>query len=442
MKKIKLAYVALFIALTGLWLMADTVLSTANNFFALRSLLINYSGILGIGVMSVAMILAIRPVLFEPYLGGLDKMYRLHKWLGISGLVIAVIHWMWAQVPKWLVGSGLIERPVRLRAPEETVAIFKYFQSQRGLAESMGEWAFYAAVLLIILALVKRFPYRHFFKTHRLLAIVYLFLVFHSMVLMKFGFWGEAIGPVMAVLMIGGSVAALAVLFRRVGQSRQAVGEIEAIAHHKDLQVIEVTIQFKGRWAGHEAGQFAFVTFDEKEGAHPFTISSAWNNDGRIAFIIKGLGDYTHTLPTALKAGDVVKVEGPYGRFNFGGSKPRQIWVGGGIGITPFVARMKALANQPDRTTIDLFHTTAVLDETAIGKLERDALAANVRLHVLLDARDGRLSTERICQAVPQWQSADIWFCGPTGFGQALRKDFIAKGLAPGDFHQELFNIR
>ncbi|WP_114971246.1 ferric reductase-like transmembrane domain-containing protein [Rhodoferax ferrireducens] len=442
MKKIKLAYVALFIALTGLWLIADTVLSTANNFFALRSSLINYSGILGIGVMSVAMILAIRPVLFEPYLGGLDKMYRLHKWLGISGLVIAVIHWMWAQVPKWLVGSGLIERPVRIRAPEETVAIFKYFQSQRGLAESMGEWAFYAAVLLIILALMKRFPYRHFFKTHRLLAIVYLFLVFHSVVLMKFGFWGEAIGPVMAVLMIGGSVAALAVLFRRVGQSRQAVGEIEAIAHHKDLQVIEVTIQFKGRWAGHEAGQFAFVTFDEKEGAHPFTISSAWNNDGRIAFIIKGLGDYTHTLPTTLKAGDVVKVEGPYGRFNFGGSKPRQIWVGGGIGITPFVARMKTLANQPDGTTIDLFHTTAVLDETAIGKLQRDALAANVRLHVLVDARDGRLSTERICEAVPQWQSADIWFCGPTGFGQALRKDFIAKGLAPGDFHQELFNIR
>ncbi|MDO9194916.1 ferric reductase-like transmembrane domain-containing protein [Rhodoferax sp.] len=442
MKKIKLAYVALFIALTGLWLMADTVLSTAYSFFALRASLINYSGILGIGVMSVAMILAVRPVLFEPYLGGLDKMYRLHKWLGITGLVISVIHWAWAQVPKWLVGAGLIERPVRIRPPAETVAIFQYFQSQRGLAEGIGEWAFYAAVVLIILALVKRFPYRHFFKTHRLLAIVYLFLVFHAVVLMKFSFWGEVLGPVMAALMIGGSVAAFVVLFRRVGQSRQTVGEIEAIAHHKDLQVIEVTIQFKGRWAGHEAGQFAFVTFDEKEGAHPFTISSAWKGDGRIAFIIKGLGDYTHTLSAALKAGDVVKVEGPYGRFNFRSSKPRQIWVGGGIGITPFIARMKVLANQPDGTTIDLFHTTAVLDEAAIGKLERDALAANVRLHVLVDARDGLLSTERICQAIPQWQSADIWFCGPAGFGQALRKDFIARGLPPDDFHQELFHIR
>ena len=75
---------------------------------------------------------------------------------------------------------------MRIRPPAETVAIFQYFQSQRGLAEGIGEWAFYAAVVLIILALVKRFPYRHFFKTHRLLAIVYLFLVFHAVVLMKF----------------------------------------------------------------------------------------------------------------------------------------------------------------------------------------------------------------------------------------------------------------
>lgn len=43
------------------------------HFSARGSLLMQYSGVLGIGVMSAAMILAVRPVLFEPYLGGLDK---------------------------------------------------------------------------------------------------------------------------------------------------------------------------------------------------------------------------------------------------------------------------------------------------------------------------------------------------------------------------------
>ena len=43
-----------------------------------------------------------------------------------------------------------------------------------------------AAVVLIALALIKRFPYRYFFTTHRWLAVVYLALVVHSVVLTSF----------------------------------------------------------------------------------------------------------------------------------------------------------------------------------------------------------------------------------------------------------------
>jgi predicted ferric reductase len=77
------------------------------------------------------------------------------------------------------------------------------------------------------------------------------------------------------------------------------------------LKVLEIDIQFQGRWAGHEAGQFAFVTLHADEGAHPYTISSDWRNDGRLTFIIKALGDYTRTLAHRTRVGDVVKVEGP-----------------------------------------------------------------------------------------------------------------------------------
>ena len=78
----------------------------------------------------------------------------------------------------------------------------------------------------------------------------------------------------------------------------------------------------------------------------------------------------------------------------------------------------------------------------AIGLLERDAQAAGVRLHVLWDARDGLLDARRIAAAVPQWREADVWFCGPAPFGQALRRDLLALGLPAEQFHHELFEMR
>ncbi len=178
-------------------------------------------------------------------------------------------------------------------------------RAQRGLAESVGEWAFYAAVALIVIALVKRFPYRLFFKTHRLLALAYLALVFHSVVLTPFGYWTQPMGVVLALLMAGGSVAAAVSLTGRVGHRRKAVGEIEELVNFADNRVLKVAIRFKDRWPEHEAGQFAFRTFSDGRRGAPFTISSGWQGDGRLFFLIKGIGDYTARLPE-LRVGDLV----------------------------------------------------------------------------------------------------------------------------------------
>ena len=444
MNHIKRFFWLFLLALSGVWWWTDTtVWSALPDFFAWRALLVQYSGVLGMGVMSVAMVLAVRPVWFESTLGGLDKMYRLHKWLGISGLVLAICHWLLTQSAKWAVGSGWLERPVR--GPRTELAegsVQQWLSTQRDLAEGVGEWAFYAAVVLMTLALVKRIPYRYFFKTHHFMAVAYLVLVFHTVVLLNFGNWTGWLGPVMAVLLLAGSVAAVLVLFGHVAARRQLVGEVVSVRQHALLKVLEVDIQFQGRWVGHEAGQFAFVTLHADEGAHPFTISSDWRNDGRLSFIIKALGDYTRTLASRTHVGDVVKVEGPYGRFNFQGAQPRQIWVGAGIGITPFVARMKALAKSSDGKHIDLFHTTAVLDPHAMELLQQDANDAQVSLHVLWDERDGRLTAARMAAQVPKWRDADVWFCGPSVFGQSLKKDLMSMGMSAGRFHQELFEMR
>ncbi|WP_454631551.1 ferredoxin reductase family protein [Bradyrhizobium cenepequi] len=450
MQNLKRTFWGTLAALVLLWLIAEPSVFQSATFFALREKMVQLSGVVAIGCMSVAMILALRPRWPESWLGGLDKMYRLHKWLGIGALVVATVHWLWAEGPKWAVGWGLLQRPVRGPRPAIENPVEALLASLRGTAEGVGEWAFYAAVLLIALALIRYFPYRLFYKTHRLLAVVYLVLVFHAVVLIQFSYWVSPLGSVMAVLLASGTVAAILVLLRRVGAGRQVKGKITALQYYPGVRALETEIAVPYGWPGHKPGQFAFATSDAWEGAHPYTIASGWHAERpRITFITKELGDHTSRLRHKLSVGQEVKVEGPYGCFTFDDDRPHQIWIGGGIGITPFVARMKHMALQketpdlPEGQTADLFHTTADVDEEALGKLAADARSADVRLHVLIDARDGHLTGERIRKSVPLWREASIWFCGPPGFGEALKRDFAAQGFPVKDrFHQELFAMR
>lgn len=443
MRRIKLSFLVLCIGLTVLWIVADPVVLGAHPFSQLQIPLINYTGIIAMGMMSVSLLLALRSVALEPYVGGLDKSYRLHKWLGVGALLMAIAHFVLINAPGWLIALRVMAPPARgggaVRPAETGLAVMRSLQ---GPARSLGDWCFYATVVLIVLALLKWFPYRYFLKTHLLLAIVFLLLVFHSVVLLKAAYWTHAISYTIVVLMAAGSGAAVFTLFRKVGRTRQAVGEIEKITSHQDGRILGVSICLKDRWAPHEAGQFAFVSFDDAEGPHPFTISSTWKRDGRLTFLIKGLGDYTRGLPSSLKLGALVTVEGPYGRFTFSGSHQHQIWISAGIGITPFVSRMQQLAAQPDGKSVDLFHSTAVRDDQALEQLAGLAASANVRLHVWIAAESGRLTGANIRNEFREWKSADFWFCGPVAFGKDFRKDFLGAGLPASAFHQELFHLR
>ena len=447
MKAISRVFWGALALLIVLWTAFNLQVFEARGFFALRSDMVQLTGILAVAAMSFAMVLALRPRWPEARFGGLDKMYRLHKWFGIAALVLAVVHWLWAKGPKWAVGYGLLSRPERGPRPEITNPLEQLLSSQRGTAEGLGVWAFYAVVLLIVLALVPRFPYRQFYKTHKLIAIAYLVLVFHSVVLVQFSHWTTPIGIVVALLLIPGTYAALIALTGRIGAGRQVHGTICLLRRYPGVRALESEIAMEPGSPGHKTGQFAFATSDAHEGAHPYTIASAWDPaDPRITFVTKALGDHTSLLADKLSIGQRVKVEGPYGCFTFDDDRPRQIWVGGGIGITPFISRMKYLARaETDRRgqVVDLFHTTADVDEDALARLAEDAKAADVRLHILVDARHGRLSGARIREAVPDWREASIWFCGPTGFGKALRTDLAAHGFdVEARFHQELFSMR
>ncbi|CAL4869391.1 Carnitine monooxygenase reductase subunit (plasmid) [Asticcacaulis sp. MM231] len=450
MRHIQTLFLALIILLGGFWALAETWSFPITNVFELRGIAIQFSGVVAIGFMSITMMLTLRLPWLERWMSGLDKMYRLHKWLGISILVVAICHWLWAVAPKWASGLGWTVRSVRPPRVPITDPLQAFLVSLRHPAESIGEWAFYAAALLIVLALVRYFPYRLFYKTHRLLAVVYLAVAFHAVVLIKFSYWTSPLGLLMAILLTAGILSAVIVLLGLHGKARQVWGRISSLQAYPGVRTLEIVLDMSREWPGHKAGQFAFAMSDPSEGPHPYTIASDWNvDDGQICFLVKELGDHTRLLKSKLKPGQEVRVEGPYGGFTFDDGYKHQIWVAGGIGITPFLARMKHMAlnidkpDWPKGQIIDLFHTTSDVDEQAFLKLAADAKIANIRLHLMIDLRDGRLTGERLRAAIPDWRTSSLWFCGPEGFAADLTADLTAHGFPTGqNFHQEFFTLR
>jgi predicted ferric reductase len=447
MRNLKRSFWGVLLLLAGLWLIAEPGVFQSTTLMSWRATLIQLTGVIAIGCISVEMVLALRPRWPEAFFGGLDKMYRLHKWLGIAALAASVTHWLCIKAPKWALSWGLLDRLARgPRGSREplTSPVEAWFAGFRSPAEDIGEWAFYAAVALIVLALMTRIPYRWFYKTHRLLALVYLALAFHTVALLKFNHWMMPIGWLLALLLLAGTWAGMVVLLRRVGASRKAAASITALRYFPGVRALEIETQVQN-WPGHKPGQFVFATSNVDEGAHPYTIASGWQaQDSRIRFVVKELGDHTDRLNARLRVGQQVTLEGPYGCFTFDDDCPRQIWIGGGIGITPFIGRMQHLSAHPQHSQqIDLFHATADVDAQALDKLRADAQAAAVHLHVLIDARDGLLTGARIREQVPDWRKASIWFCGPAAFGQAVKRDFAAQGFPVEQrFHQELFTMR
>ena len=87
---------------------------------------------------------------------------------------------------------------------------------------------------------------------------------------------------------------------------------------------------------------------------------------------VKALGDFTARLGQKLDVGQAVRVQGPFGRFRMSGTAD-EVWIAGGIGITPFLAWAAALS--PDARPVHLFYCIRSREE-APHLAEIEAVAA------------------------------------------------------------------
>lgn len=435
--------IVFFGLLTAVWAWDALIISPMQGdwLWLLRQNGLYLTGLWSIGFMSLAMVLATRPAWLETPMNGMDKIYRAHKWAGILAIAAGVAHWLIKQGGsplKDLIGTA--GRPAKL-------AVLPLLSPAHGFAKDVGEWGVYALIFMLLVSLWKRFPYRQWRLVHKAMPVLYLVLVFHTVVLLPAVYWAGVTGLLIALLLVVGTASALSALWQHLGKRRQHDGRIVSLQQHGD-DVLEVTCRVEGRWPGHRPGQFAFVTFEPAEGAHPFTIASAPVPDASlITFQIKALGDYTRVLPQRLSVGQNIRIEGPYGRFQYGRARRNkaQTWVAGGIGVTPFLAWLEAMVVARDSTPVDFHYCVRNADQDPFVK-RIQALCRQlptVSLHLYDASRQQRLDVANLiptnaAHAAPR----DIWYCGPAGLARTLREGVKALRVPKVVLHQEAFEMR
>lgn len=412
-----------------LWSVSLSSVDLQGTFLFWRGQLTQITGILAIALMGMLLLMAVRPRWLEQKFGGLDKMYKAHKAVGISAGVVVILHWLVTKSPKFLTTLDLIQlgpRPPRHGVPDPF----------RGFFESLGEYAFYAMLLLIIFSLVKKVPYRYFKIVHKAGAVIGLLAVAHSMYMMNSTFNWTALGIFNIAVSTFAGICILLSLSGRVGANKKYEAELVSF-RALNPTVTEVELQVSATFFDlYKPGMFAFITFNRKEGGHPFTLVDADPNSCRIKFAIKALGDYTKVFTEELKLGMPVKVEGPYGKFKLPEVyDQQQVWVGAGIGITPFIAWLNDLnRRQVQYKNATLYYAVSHEDDL-VYKDELAKLAKKVGIELVIHQSDkqGFMKFEQFKSTA----NSKFWFCGPVAM-----RNMIQNHIPKQQLHYEFFDFR
>lgn len=386
------------------------------------------AGSVSLVAMSQCLLLAARPRFLEPAFGGLDRMYYVHKWLGIAALGAMVLHeQMDLDFERWVRETRLGE-----------------------FGEDVGKVGYYGLIALILFSWIKRIPllnweipYHLWWFTHRLTGAFFALVVLHQLFVDKPFGWSD---PLSLLLNVLGTIGVACYIFIEffAARLRRRRYRVATVAHEGGAT--RLSLWPSGRAMRWRPGQFAFLnaTAAGLREPHPFTIGRDPDSDNGVRFMIKPLGDWTRRLPDRLRPGDTVEVEGPYGRFDFRKGGSEQIWFAGGVGITPFLAWVQSLSKDDSRR-IHLFYSVRTAEEAIGLDILKDAAALfpGFSFDLVVTTQDGRLDAAQVVNNVPfDPNSADFFFCGPTNLRNAILKGLKSLNIKPHRVHFELFEFR
>ncbi len=376
-------------------------------------------------LMSFSLFISTRPKWAEAYFGGLDKMYITHRHTSTSAFLLMFVH--------------LLTVPITI--------------TNLLLGNYLAIVAFLGFVAIVLPTLAPRIPflskltgptYEGWKNLHRFIGIFFIMGFVHSLTI-KAPSAKIAITWTQNFFILG----TLSYLYTEILSrffKKYLPYSVEAVNHPNKATTEVVLRAKKDAIKKQRAGQFLFARFPGEKilnESHPFTIASA-PHENLLRVTIKASGDFTRHLLENLKPGMDAIIEGAYGMFDYKNGGQKQIWIAGGIGITPFLSFIRDLETDP-ACDIDFYYTVRHSEEAIFVDEIRESAKKHPRLktHIRFSAADGSLSVDEIVKnANGNITDHHVYMCGPLAMVQAFESKFLELKVPAGNIHYEEFNFR
>ncbi|HEY1566393.1 MAG TPA: ferredoxin reductase [Solirubrobacteraceae bacterium] len=206
-------------------------------------------------------------------------------------------------------------------------------------------------------------------------------------------------------------------------------------------------------WVGHRAGQHVDIRLTAEDGyqtQRSYSIASA-PEDTQLILTVEEIGDgeVSPYLAEELRAGDELELRGPIGGYfvwNGNESGPLQLFAGGS-GVVPLRAMLRHRAATSNTTPARLVYSARTLEDI-IYREELTDPTSDVDVQLALTrswpedwtGHRGRVDDALLDSATwPANEAPVIYICGPTGFVEAISRQMVARGHAPGRVKTERF---
>jgi predicted ferric reductase len=388
------------------------------------------TGLLGMIAFAITLILSARLMWTEVYFGGIDKMYHVHHTLGVIAFLFLLVH------PLALAGNfALLSLPLAAQ----------FLLPGDDLAINLGIFSLLSFMLVIMITMFGKMPYQRLKMIHQTFGFIFFLGAMHAFLIPSD--ISQHMGLRTYMLGVSG-VALAAYVYRTIfGRFFVRTYEYEVVSVGLPVAgVTEVSMKPLGKRMSYEPGQFIFISFESTSVAkevHPFSISSSPHED-LLRITVKDLGDYTHLLPK-LEVGARANIEGPYGHFSYvRNNNKKQIWIAGGIGVTPFLNMARDIAERkPDGYEIDFYYsvrdTSEMIHPDLFAEFEKEY--TGLRFIPFVTSEKGFLTADMVSQESGGVFGKDVYLCGPPTMMRSLIAQFLQGGVPRARIHSEAFRM-